>query len=1255
MTLLNSTITVGGLSAAMDGTGMRRASPFVQLGGKRRGMLSLLLVAGLMPAGLMAQQAPVNLGTAGNYVILSKTGITNVPPSPITGNIGASPITGAAIGVTCAEVNGTISAVDAAGPAPCSLIVPLVLTVAISDMEAAYTDAAGRAIPDFTELYAGNLSGRTLVPGLYKWSTGVLADATGFTLSGGPNDVWIFQIAGDLTLANGATVTLAGGARATNIFWQIGGPTGATLGTGSRIYGSLLASKQVILNTGATLIGRALSQTQVTLQSTTVSEPGALVNGLPVVEPPTVISTTPVNLATQVPIGNDLTATFSTAMNPSTINSTTFLLQSGVTPVAGVVTYTGITGTFNPAANLAPNTLYTATITTGAQDLAGTPLAANYVWTFTTGAVPDTTAPTVISTNPANGATNEPVSHAVMATFSEAMNPATITGATFRLANGATAVAGTVTYSGVTASFRPASNLAPNTLYTATITTGATDLAGNPLASNYVWTFTTGNADSIPPSVSSVIPVGGSSGVFVSSALAATFSEAMDPVTINSATFSLRQGATLVPGTVSYAGVTGTFRPVSELRPDTLYTATITTGAKDLAGNPLTSPYVWSFTTGSAVDQSPPSVTFTIPANGANNVAVSQSLAATFSEVMDPTTIDTATFTLKQGNTAIAGTVSYAGVTATFTPSGALAPNSLYTATISTGAKDLAGNSLGSAHVWTFTTGSASDTTAPAVISSAPAAGAVEVTVTSNLSATFSEFMNPLTINTVTFLLRQGVTAVAGTVTYSGVTATFRPANNLAPNTVYTATITTGAKDLAGNSLPANYQWTFTTGETAGQTSVCLSNFAVLAGVSISGSGSNVVTGDLGVSPGTSVTGFPPGTLNGSIHAADVAASQAMADLATAYGDAVSRSVGRVTIAGDLGGLTFTAGLYRSTSSLAILSGDLILDAKGDANAVFIFQMASTLTTGAGRQIILNGGAKAYNVYWLVGTSATLGSGSAFKGSILADQSITLNTGATVNGRLLARFGSVTLQSNTITSPPPSIAVGGIFNAAGDSRPVAPGSIAAVFGYNLGASIAAATTYPLPLTLGGSSFVIGGTSAPLFMTSCSQANMQVPWEVAGQTQAPVTATVGGLISSQEPAVITPFAPGIFSLNQTGSGQGAVQIAPTSQLAATLGLLGRPVKRGEYISIFCTGLGGVSNQPATGAAALSSPLSRTLTLPVVSIGGVPAEVTFSGLAPGFAGLYQVNAIVPANASSGDRISLILSIGGVSSNSVTIAIE
>src|SRR5688572_2879783 len=193
------------------------------------------------------------------------------------------------------------------------------------------------------------------------------------------------------------------------------------------------------------------------------------------------------------------------------------------------------------------------------------------------------------------------------------------------------------------------------------------------------------------------------------------------------------------------------------------------------------------------------------------------------------------------------------------------------------------------------------------------------------------------------------------------------------------------------------------------------SNIAVLAGSAVTSTGATVITGDLALSPGTSVGGFPPGILNGTLRINDAIATQAKLDLTAAYNDAAGRtSVDIVTLSGNIGGLTLTPGLYKSTSSLSISSGDLTFDAKGNASAVFIIQIASTLTTTSGRKVILSGGASAANIFWQVGTSATFGTTSVFKGTIMAMQSITFNTGAKLTGKALARNGGVTMAGNTI-------------------------------------------------------------------------------------------------------------------------------------------------------------------------------------------------------------------------------------------------
>src|SRR5207245_2962446 len=191
------------------------------------------------------------------------------------------------------------------------------------------------------------------------------------------------------------------------------------------------------------------------------------------------------------------------------------------------------------------------------------------------------------------------------------------------------------------------------------------------------------------PTVSATVPANGATGVAFSETIAATFSEAMDPLTITTPTFTLKQGTTPVAGTVTYAGVTATFNPLNNLAPNTTYTTTITTGARDLAGNALATDFVWTFTTGATADTTRPTVSATVPVNAASGVAANHTVAAAFSEAMDPLTVSTATFTSKQGTTPVAGTVSYAGVTGTFTPASALAPLTTYTARISTGARDL--------------------------------------------------------------------------------------------------------------------------------------------------------------------------------------------------------------------------------------------------------------------------------------------------------------------------------------------------------------------------------------------------------------------------------------------------------------------------------------------------------------------------------------------------------------------------------------
>ncbi|MBY0482675.1 MAG: Ig-like domain-containing protein [Chitinophagaceae bacterium] len=782
---------------------------------------------------------------------------------------------------------------------------------------------------------------------------------------------------------------------------------------------------------------------------------------------PTVTSTDPVNLATGVAFNKMISAAFSKPMDSLSATKSISITNTslGGTVVLGSVTYSGTTVVFKPTTNLLPSTSYSATISTVAKDLAGTFLKSNYTWNFTTGKAPDIIPPTIVSTDPINSAIGVPFNQKLSANFSEAMDPATITAANFKLANttlGGTNVTGTVLYSGTSATFTPAVLLLPNTTYTATITTAVKDLAAVSLTSNYTWSFTTGNVpDAISPTIVSTDPARFDISVPLNKTIAALFSEAMDQSTITTGTFTLANatlGGIIIPGTVNYTGVTAVFVPLNSLSPNTTYTASISTGAKDLAGNSIVSNYYWSFTTGAIIDVTAPTVISTDPANNATGVALNKIIAATFSETMNPASISITSFLLKNGTTPITGIVNYVGVIGTFTPTSLLTASTLYTATITTIAKDLAGNSLVSDYVWTFTTGAALDIIPPTVILTDPLNNAIGVPVDKKITATFSEAMNPATISTVSYTLYNGANGVAGNVTYLNNVATFSPSVILLSNTVYTATITTAAKDLAGNALVSNYVWTFTTALPIIPPVVLGSaaNFGAFGGsAGITNQGLNTVINNGGIGTtgaSTLITGFHDGLtaavytetpLNvgnstGGIYTAPPApgtatsftiAQNGLNDATTAFNSIspASKPGGTDPGAGELGGLTLAPGIYKSASgTFKITNGNLTLDAMGDPNAYWIFQTASGLTvgiagpSGAKSVLMINGGLPK-NVYWYVGSAATINGagGGVMVGTILASAGVTFSTAGNavqtvLNGRAISLNASVTMVNTTI-------------------------------------------------------------------------------------------------------------------------------------------------------------------------------------------------------------------------------------------------
>jgi alpha-tubulin suppressor-like RCC1 family protein len=336
--------------------------------------------------------------------------------------------------------------------------------------------------------------------------------------------------------------------------------------------------------------------------------------------------------------------------------------------------------------------------------------------------------------------------------------------------------------------------------------------------------------DATAPTVSYVSPADGSTDVSVNIQVSATFSEEMDPSSITASTFSLAdQGGGPVSGTVGYVGAAGAmFTPSFPLNYGTTYSATITSGVSDQAGNPMAGDYTWSFTTVELPGASAPTVVSTSPYSGATDVAPNAAISAVFSEEMDPASVNASTFFLTdQFGVSVDGVVSYSGTTAVFTPTSGLHYAEQYFAHITTGVADLAGNVMMDAYAWSFMTGDAPDTAAPTVSSNTPAHTETNVALDAVITATFSEAMDPGTITASTFtVVDQYGAQVSGTYSYSDLIATFTPSAPLEYSTLYTATVTTGVEDLAGNPLAGDYAWSFTTVST-------------LAGISAIGAGKN--------------------------------------------------------------------------------------------------------------------------------------------------------------------------------------------------------------------------------------------------------------------------------------------------------------------------------------------------------------------------------------------------------------------------------
>ncbi|RUO69317.1 hypothetical protein CWI79_10370 [Pseudidiomarina salinarum] len=728
-----------------------------------------------------------------------------------------------------------------------------------------------------------------------------------------------------------------------------------------------------------------------------------------------------------VAINTAISAAFSEAMLATTITSSSFTLTCASPCVAptGAVSYDAASriAVFEPAQDLAVSTTYTATIVSTVTDLAGNELAgnqtplsgpSNYVWEFTTGAAADTTRPQVTVTDPLTTSpgptTNVPVNTTVSAVFSEDMLATTVTGTTFTVTCETPCVspAGDVSYelASRSAVFTPDQNLDWETTYTATISSTVTDLAGNELSGNqgsagtvsdYVWEFTTGiTPDTTRPRVTLTEPLttdpGPTANVPINTGITAVFSEDMLATTVTGTSFTLTCETPCVSptGDVTYvvASRSAVFTPDQNLDEGTTYTATIESTVTDVAANELAgnqgsvlnaSDYIWMFTT--------------VAAAPSTNISVAST---------DPMDTDML----------------------------AVCPNASVNATF-----DI------------------------------PSGTRLDPTTVNDMTFLVFEDADPL--NTVT---AESIELDVAT----GTIITFIPQNQLAENVTYRATIvsgTNGVKDLIvpGNELVADYEWTFTT---TAPTQSCLQpvdlntaapfgTFGGTAGVTNEGL-LTIINGDLGTTAvSTLVTGFVSepgceytitplneGKVNGKIYTApppptvacpqdgtavtEAIAIQARLDAQAAYLELTPANMpgGQNPGNENLGGLTLTPGIYTAQSGAFMIQGnDLTLDGQGNLNAVFVFQMATTLTVGGPgadfpQSVILTNGAQAKNIFWQVGSAATINAagGGFMKGTIIAQDGVSISTSGNVNlvtldGRALSLGASVTVVNTVINVP----------------------------------------------------------------------------------------------------------------------------------------------------------------------------------------------------------------------------------------------
>ncbi len=525
---------------------------------------------------------------------------------------------------------------------------------------------------------------------------------------------------------------------------------------------------------------------------------------------PTVVSATPANNAINVLTTATITAIVSEPLDAASVTSTSVLLNNGVITVPATLGYTpgSTTVTLTPLSPLSEKTLYTVTLKGGVGadrilDAAGNALSADYVWSFTT---IDQTAPTVVSTTPANNTTGVAITTTITAIVSEPLDAASVTSTSVLLNNGTISVPATLSYTpgSTTITLTPSSPLSEKTLYTVTLKGGLgsdriLDASGNALSADYVWSFTTG--DFTAPTVVSATPANNAINVLTTATITAIVSEPLDAASVTSTSVLLNNGVITVPATLGYTpgSTTVTLTPLSPLSEKTLYTVTLKGGVGadrilDAAGNALAADYVWSFTT---IDQTAPTVVSTTPANNTTGVAITTTITAIVSEPLDAASVTSTSVLLNNGAISVPATLSYTpgSTTITLTPSAPLATSTVYMVTLKGGTGtnkilDASGNALAADYIWNFTTAAPTDATPPASVITSPSSGvSIALNVPVTITGTASD------AGTIT----QVQVSVDGGTTWQLATGTNNWTFTWNPSTAGTITIKSRGTDQTGN------------------------------------------------------------------------------------------------------------------------------------------------------------------------------------------------------------------------------------------------------------------------------------------------------------------------------------------------------------------------------------------------------------------------------------------------------------------------